>query len=59
MLTMYHVLNCLRIILSEVDDTCFRLAEAVATGSLEECGSSCDECSMYWVSFGSRDNGQI
>jgi hypothetical protein len=36
MLTVYHVLNRLSIILRKIDDTSFRLDEGIATCALEE-----------------------
>ena len=57
--TMHHVLDGLCIIFTEVNEARLCLSETVATGPFKEWRSSGEQCSVYWVSFCSTDNGQI
>lgn len=58
-LTVYHVLNCLRIIFRQVNDTGLCLEKRVTACSIEERRSGGQECPVYGVSSPSTDNGQI
>lgn len=59
MLTVDHVFHSLRVIFAQVNDSTLCLSEAASTCALEKGRSGCEKYTVYLVSFGSTNDGQI
>jgi len=47
--TMNHVVYCVGIVLTEVDDASLCFAEWIGTSTIEESGPGADDCSVYGI----------